>query len=104
MNLNDYPIHAMSFRLETADAAYAFLNLPSEVGELFGHAAKALRDGAEDETLRQLILKELGDVLWTITAIAEDMESSLDEIASINIDKLTARKANGTIQGSGDTR
>lgn len=109
MNLNDYPIHAMSFRLPSADVSYAMLNLVSEVGEFYGHAAKYVRDVPKptDETeaaYKQLLLKELGDILWNITALAEDLDSSLDEIASMNIHKLTARKLKGTLQGSGDER
>lgn len=94
----------MSFRLPTADDAYALFNLPSEVGEFFGHLSKFVRDGGDETVSKELLKKELGDVLWTITAIASDLDSSLDEIASGNIQKLAGRKARGTLPGSGDAR
>ena len=39
-----------------------------------------------------------------ITAVAEDNALSLEEIALGNIVKLSGRKAQGTISGSGDNR
>lgn len=104
MNLNDYPIYAMTYRLPTADTTYAIFNLPSEVGEFFGHCAKYVRDGGDELTNRELLLKELGDILWTVTAICEDLDSSLDEVAQMNIDKLESRKQRNVLQGSGDNR
>jgi NTP pyrophosphatase (non-canonical NTP hydrolase) len=109
MNLNEYQAYAMRFRLPSADEEYVVMNLPSEVGEFFGHCAKYVRDmqnpsEQDDENLRQTLLKELGDILWTITAISDDLGSSLDEIANINVNKLTGRSARGTLQGSGDER
>jgi NTP pyrophosphatase (non-canonical NTP hydrolase) len=104
MNLDDYAIHAMTFRLPTADTPYVIANLVSEVGEFFGHMAKFQRDGGDEAEVEKLLKKELGDILWHIAAIAEDLDSSLEEVANINIEKLTARKAKGTLQGSGDTR
>lgn len=104
MNLNDYQAQAMSFRLPTADESYVTANLPAEVGEFFGHLAKYTRDGGDEDAVRALCLKELGDILWTITALAEDLESSLEEIATMNVSKLTDRSARGVLQGSGDTR
>lgn len=103
MNLNDYQSQAMSFRQPSADEAYAVLNLAGEVGEFMSHAAKALRDG-EPEDLTRTLIKELGDILWCITAIADDLGSSLDDVASTNIGKLSSRKDRGTLQGSGDNR
>lgn len=104
MNLNEYQTQAMSFRLPSADESYAFTNLVSEVGELYGHYAKCIRDGTDEAQTEALMLKELGDILWTITAIASDLDSSLDEIATGNIQKLTSRSLRGVLQGSGDDR
>lgn len=104
MNFNQYQSEAMSFRMKTADDIYALLNLSAEVGELLSLEAKGRRDGYSLFEHRENMKKELGDILWMITAIAEDNSLSLEEIAIGNIMKLTRRKVNNTIQGSGDDR
>jgi hypothetical protein len=43
-------------------------------------------------------------VLWYCAALATDLELTLGYIASQNELKLSKRKANGTIGGSGDDR
>lgn len=103
MNLNEYQQNALSFRLPTASPAYALINLGGEVGELYSLLAKAERDGAKPD-LQVNVGKELGDILWHVAAIANDFGFGLEEIAEGNIDKLSSRKANNTIQGSGDDR
>lgn len=104
MNLHEYASLAMSTRLPTADTTYVTTNLVSEVGEFFGHMAKYQRDGGDEAVVMELLKKELGDILWHITAIAEDLNSSLDEIATINLAKLASRQARGVLDGSGDER
>ena len=99
-----YQSEAMAFRLKTADDIYALLNLAGEVGELLSHEAKGRRDGYNLAEHRENLKKELGDILWMVTAIAEDNALTLEEIALGNIIKLSGRKAQGTISGSGDNR
>lgn len=102
-HLNEYQVKAAEFRLPSAGPEYAMKGLVGEVGELFSLLAKAERDGRKfDHELN--IKKELGDILWFVAAIAADNGYELEEIAMSNINKLEARKANGTIQGSGDNR
>lgn len=103
MTLNEYQNMAMSFRLSTATEDYALFNLGAEVGEVLSLRAKALRDGKKFD-YDQNIKKELGDVLWHVAAIAIDNGFSLEDVAMSNISKLSLRKANNTIQGSGDDR
>lgn len=104
MHLNDYMHAAMSFRLAQSTDLYALHNLPAEVGELMSLEAKMIRDGGDWNEHRRKVLKELGDILWTLTAVAQDYEFSLDEVAKGNIEKLRNRKNNNTIQGNGDDR
>lgn len=104
MNFSQYQSEAMSFRLKSADDLYALLNLAGEVGELLSHEAKLRRDGADINAHLENVKKELGDILWCITAIAEDNLLTLDEVAQANINKLKSRKARNTIQGYGDNR
>jgi len=105
MNFDEYQTTARTTRTASADEAYALLGLSGEVGEVHSLIAKQIRDHhlTEDE-LRLNLKKELGDVLWFISAIADDFGLSLTEIAQANIEKLKKRKASGTIQGSGDNR
>lgn len=50
------------------------------------------------------IIKEMGDVLWYLNAMCQELNISLVAVAETNIQKLTARKANGTVLGQGDNR
>jgi NTP pyrophosphatase (non-canonical NTP hydrolase) len=52
----------------------------------------------------QNVKKELGDILWNVAAVALDHGYTLEDIAAGNIVKLSGRKDNNTIQGSGDNR
>ena len=85
---------------------YPTMGLVGEAGEVANKVKKVLRDKdgvftAED---RDAIAKEIGDVLWYCAALATDLELTLGYIASQNELKLSKRKANGTIGGSGDDR
>ena len=101
--LNEYQNDAVSFRLPSASPLYAVLNLPGEVGELCSLLAKAIRDG-EKLDHQQNIKKELGDALWSIAVIALDNGFTLEDIAAGNVAKLSGRKINNTLTGSGDSR
>lgn len=89
---------------------YLIPGLAAEAGEVAGKFAKAVRDdglgytlGFTDEREDQLV-SELGDVLWFLAVIADELGYRLEDIADMNVEKLAARKAKGTIQGSGDKR
>lgn len=103
MYLSDYQHDALSFRMESADEAYALFGMVGEVGELYGYIAKVIRDG-EKADHQEYVKKELGDILWFLAAIAYDHGLRLDDIAMANIQKLKGRKERGTLQGSGDNR
>lgn len=101
MTLNEYQEAASKTRLPTADDVYCALNLAAEAGEVLSHYAKYRRDGTY---MPDVIVKELGDVLWHIAALAEDLGYDLDDVATLNLDKLASRKARGVLSGSGDNR
>lgn len=103
MKLNDYQAEAMGFRLPSATPDYALFNLSGEVGELHSLIAKAIRDGAKFDFELQ-VKKELGDVLWCLAAVAADYGYTLEDVAQSNINKLSKRKQDGTLNGSGDNR
>lgn len=85
---------------------YPTLGLGNEAGEVQGKVKKVLRDkdGNFDDESKKAIADELGDVLWYLTAVADDLGFSLDTIAQMNITKLTSRRERGVIKGSGDNR
>lgn len=47
---------------------------------------------------------ELGDVLWYCAQVAKELGLPLSQVIKMNIDKLTGRKARGTLHGNGDNR
>jgi NTP pyrophosphatase (non-canonical NTP hydrolase) len=85
---------------------YTTFGLVSEAGEVAGKVKKVMRDNNNRFKLEDLqeIAKELGDVLWYVATLADDIGIDLEDIARINIQKLTARKEKVTISGSGDNR
>ncbi len=83
---------------------YCTLGLLSEAGEVAGKFKKAIRDGIPNEVSRDAVLDECGDVLWYLARLVRELDSDLGEVADRNLNKLAKRKANNTIQGSGDTR
>ena len=85
---------------------YPTLGLTGEAGEVANKVKKIIRDGTNknNENLVQEISSEIGDVLWYIAVLADDVGVKLSDIANNNLIKLENRKKKGTIHGSGDDR
>ena len=85
---------------------YPTLGLASEAGEVAGKIKKVIRDkgGIIDDTTREDIKKELGDVLWYVSQIASELGLDLSEIVDKNIHKINSRVERGVLQGEGDNR
>ena len=80
--------------------------LVGEAGEVAEKFKKLLRDKggeATDEDKKE-IAKELGDVLWYVNSVSNYLGYDLEEIASMNLDKVLSRKDRGVTMGSGDNR
>lgn len=119
MNFKEYQIAAAKFARYSAKD-YPFLALSEEVGEVSGKLAKysrknnctlsvAISDanvgyGIGGIELRDNLKKELGDVLWQLSACCIELGVTLDDVAQSNIDKLSGRDNRGTIVGEGDER
>lgn len=116
---DEYEEEAMQFAVYEQDVIYPLIGLVSEAGEVADKIKKTMRDHDEIDLLtsplgevyhqphyerRVAMAKELGDVLWYVTALANDLGFSLDEIASMNIEKLRDRDDRDMIHGSGDER
>jgi len=85
---------------------YPTLGLAGEAGEVAEKIKKVIRDknGAIDDETKDLIKKELGDVLWYVSQLATEIGLSLDDVAEKNIEKLYSRMERGKLHGSGDNR
>lgn len=78
-------------RLENLE--YPTLGLAGEAGEVANIVKKIQRDhgGEINDEIRQKLKDELGDVLWYISACADELGLSLTEIAEYNVAKLAKR-------------
>ena len=77
-----------------------------EVGEVQGKIKKIIRDngGIITPEATEEIKKELGDTLWYIASMCENLGITLEDVAKANIDKLHDRQKRGVLGGSGDNR
>lgn len=117
MNFNDYQNQAIqtdvAHNATTESARYngymeKALGLAGETGEVLEKIKKMIRDkdgvfsiSNED---RESLQKELGDVLWYLSAIAYYNDIKLEDIAKTNLEKLASRQQRDKIHGSGDDR
>jgi len=85
---------------------YPALGLTGEAGEVAEKIKKVIRDkgGVVDDESKEMIEKELGDVLWYVTQLATELGLELNSIAEKNIEKLYSRLERGKINGDGDNR
>jgi NTP pyrophosphatase (non-canonical NTP hydrolase) len=77
-----------------------------EVGEVQGKIKKILRDQAGNITdaNREDLKKELGDILWYVSAMCSELGLEMEDVAISNINKLFDRKQRDKLTGSGDDR
>lgn len=89
---------------------YPALGLAGETGEVLEKVKKLIRDAditdaafVSDEK-RAEIKKEMGDVLWYLAQLSSEFGFHLDEVATLNLEKLASRKDRGMLHGNGDNR
>ena len=115
LTMEEYANEAMNYAIYPDALIYPMLGLQEEVGELSGKLKRYFRENEYDVSMEDCMVemsaelrfdmaRECGEVLWYLTAIASDLGYSLDEIASLNLEKLEDRKRRGRIKGSGDYR
>ena len=117
MNFNEYQNQAIrtdvAHNATTKSSRYngymeKALGLAGETGEVLEIIKKMIRDkGGVFETTqedREKLKKELGDVLWYLSAIARYNDIKLEDIAKTNLEKLASRQRRDKIHGSGDDR
>ena len=122
MTIEEYQtiIKKTSIYPENIGLAYCAMGLTGEAGEVSDKIKKIYRDkdvfdssGLIDQEKihlevipeeKESIKKELGDVMWYITAMANELGLSLEEIMEANYNKLIKRRETNTLHGSGDDR
>ena len=110
MNFDEYQEKAKSFaltdeKLSKRDRmAIWTLGITGESGEVADHLKKALRGDCSIQDKKEDLIKEIGDVMWYGALLADELGVSLEEVAKININKLSSRKMRGKMMGSGDNR
>lgn len=78
------------------------LGLVGEAGEVSEKIKKVIRaDGALDH---MAVMRELGDVLFYLTALADYLGYTLQDVIDMNVAKLVERKKAGKVRGDGDDR
>lgn len=122
MNVKEYNefVKGMKVYPEKYALIYPALGLVGEAGEVSEKVKKWIRGdkdvhylptaGYKDDPLGQRgkdsldLLKEVSDVLWYITSLADDMGYTLQDVINANVEKLSSRKERGVLKGSGDNR
>lgn len=110
MEFNEYQKRALTTALYPQEykIIYPALGLGDESGEVMGKVKKWLRGddgkGEMSEERKEAIKAELGDVLWYLAVLANDLGASLTEVAEMNLKKLESRKERGVLNGNGDFR
>ena len=113
MDFNDYQAAAAKYDtfeavpdLKDPSFVAKVFGLCGETGEVTEKFKKVLRDknGKLSPEDKKEITKELGDVLWYLSAIARYMGVEFQEVAETNLDKLQSRFERDKIHGMGDNR
>jgi NTP pyrophosphatase (non-canonical NTP hydrolase) len=104
LNIQEYVDFVKSMKVypEKYAVIYPTLGMMGEAGEASEKVKKWLRGDRELDKLD--LIKELGDVLWYITSLADDLGYSLQDVLDTNVEKLSCRKERGVVKGSGDNR
>lgn len=95
-------VKSMKVYPEKHAIVYPALGLAGEAGEIAEKVKKYLR--GDKELDKDALLGELGDPLWYITSLADDLGFTLQDVVDRNVEKLSSRKERGVLKGSGDNR
>lgn len=108
MEMNEFQRQALQTAIypQELKTIYPLIGITGETGEVAEKVKKVIRDrnGLFSKSDRLEIAKELGDVLWYLSVLANDLGYSLDEVAALNIEKIRSRNERGKLHGNGDNR
>ena len=113
MTMNEYQEKAAStaaYPNMGENLCYPAMKLAGEAGEYCDKIGKRWRNtgsmspkGMDPREIEECV-KELGDVLWYISASAKELGVTLEQVAQLNLKKLADRKERGVIKSEGDNR
>lgn len=96
---------------------YTALGLTGEAGEVAEKLKKAIRKGSQEHPLEKLtpatvayddlrsdLVKELGDCMWYVARMADELGVTLADVVDANVEKLSSRKERKVLDGEGDDR
>lgn len=88
------------------DIIYPTLGLVGETGEIAEKIKKMIRDdgGSMTDERRELLKKELGDVMWYMAQLCTELGFDMDDVANQNLKKLFSRMDRNQLHGDGDLR
>ena len=97
------------------DELHSIIGLAEECGEVCGKIKKLHRDvfpncqsfvdiSAAKQGAKDAITKELGDLMYHACRVADDYGINMDDVLTVNIQKIMDRKKRGVTCGSGDDR
>ena len=117
MNFVEYQHEAMKtadYPFKGNNLLYPSLKLAGESGEAADKIGKWWRNNFSESPLvsgkdlneeqTHLFILELGDVLWYLAALSQELGVSLESVADQNIKKLHDRQNRGVIKSEGDIR
>lgn len=108
MALNEYQLAAMRTCIHIFGEAdhkalgWNALGLAGEAGEVADEIKKVIGHG--HALNKDKLKKELGDVLWYVAALCNDLGLSMGDVAQANINKLAARYPDGFKQSDSINR
>lgn len=85
---------------------YLGLGLANEAGEVAGDLKKLIRDDNGVLTIARHthLIDELGDVLWYLSMLCYELDTTLETVALRNLAKLRKRQRENSLHDSGDDR
>ena len=104
LTLDTYQQQAAKTAVYPTSKAFPYLiaGLAGEVGEVSSIFAKHWRD--DGPLTRDNLEAELGDVLWFVAMLADEIGCDLSDVAQGNLNKLADRANRGKLKGNGDNR
>ncbi len=108
MNFSDYQREARltaNYPVIGHGIIYPALGLAGESGEVLDKIKKIFRDHSGNvEPHKPALIKELGDVLWYVSALCDELGTNMEWVAHQNVLKLRDRQKRDVIGGDGDER